>query len=189
MDAYLIQGIQQNDERIFSLVYDLYHNKLYYYILKKIASPEASAELVQTVFIKCWRYRNSLSVDISLSNQIFRIAKTSVIDLLRKKASEKLVSIDDCENISSLPVENEIAHPQLDEVKATLKLISPQRRKIVECRLEGLSNNEIAQRLSISKKTVENQLNRAVKEIRNHVSEVSIYTFPFFLIGLIFKHY
>lgn len=186
MDVDLINGIKQNDEKIFTLVYDLYHSKLYCYFLNKTASKDLNADLVQIVFIKCWRYRSSLLLDIPLSHQLFRIAKTSVIDLLRKKATERTVRLDDCPMVTCLPNQTESQHYQLENIRASLKLISPQRRKIVEWRLEGLSNTEIADKLSITKKTVENQLNKAVKEIRNHVFTASL-SFPIYLLCLLYQ--
>jgi RNA polymerase sigma factor (sigma-70 family) len=170
MDTHLIEEVQENNEVAFTTVYNLYHAKLYFYFLHKTRSEAISADLVQTTFLKLWNYRSNLNRDIALSHQIFRIAKTTLIDLLRQKAKEKLVSLDDYTAINDVPETLAVSRISVEEVKGTLNRISPQRGRIMQLRLKGLTNQEIAELLGISKKTVENQLNKAIKEIRSLIS-------------------
>ncbi len=169
MDASLINEIQKGNERAFKQLFDQYHEKLYFFFLKKTKCPELCEELVQTALIKCWHYRNRLRSDLSMSSQLFRIAKTTLIDLLRKRAAERIVALHTIhEHIAEEmpPIEPE----KIQEITAKLYLLPPVRRKIIEYRLEGLSNQEIAEQLAISKKTVENQFNRALHDIRKYIS-------------------
>jgi RNA polymerase sigma-70 factor (ECF subfamily) len=185
-DTYLIEGIQENNQTIFSAVFKQYHAKLYYYFLEKTGSSAASRELVQTTFIKCWNHRYRLDRNLALSIQLFRIAKTTFVDLMREKARERIVSIE-VEKINEDLTDSTVdVHPLLDEVEASLSKISPQRSTIVKFRLEGFSNQEIADQLGISKKTVENQLNKAVKEIRSLVRSTADFSFPLFLFCLLY---
>jgi RNA polymerase sigma-70 factor (ECF subfamily) len=185
MDMYLIEGIQENNQTIFSTVFKQYHAKLYYYFLDKTGSATASRELVQTTFIKCWKHRHGLNPGISLSTQLFRIAKTTFIDSLRERARERIISLETEKIQDDLTDPVVDVHPLLDEVEASLSKISPQRSTIVKFRLEGFSNQEIADQLGISKKTVENQLNKAVKEIRSLVHSTADLSFPIFLLCLL----
>lgn len=185
MEAYLIKGIQQNNEQVFSEIYHRYHAKLYYYFLGKVQESDLCADLVQTTFIKCWNYRHYFTTDISLSQQIFRISKTTLIDLLRKKAKERLVRLEECPSLTNVPDSGPSVLNRLDEVRATLNQLPPERRRIIKFRLEGLTNNEIAEHLGISKKTVENQINKAIKEIRVQVSSVSDVSLVLMLVCLL----
>ena len=187
MEKYLIEGIRENNQTIFATVFKQYHAKLYFYFLEKTGSATTSRELVQTTFIKCWNHRHKLNRDMALSPQLFRIAKTTFVDALREKARERIVSVE-VEKINedvTDPVEH--AHPLRDKVEATLHKISPQRSIIVKFRLDGFSNQEIADELGISKKTVENQLNRAVKDIRSLVHSAADLSFPLFLLFLLYS--
>ncbi|HTF27688.1 MAG TPA: RNA polymerase sigma factor [Flavitalea sp.] len=186
-DTYLIAQIQKSNEAIFTLAYQQYHARLYFYFLKKTQSESTGADLVKTTFIKCWRFREQLNPEISFSLQLFRIAKTTFIDLLRQKARERLVSLEACNSVNDIVDEPAATHPYLDQVKATLDKISPERSKIIQFRLQGLTNPEIAQHLGISKKTVENQLNKAVKEIRCHLTSSPGIAVLFFLFCLLYK--
>ena len=168
MDRALITSIRNGDDLAFRQAYDLFHEKLYAYFLHKTKSVDISEELVQLTFIKLWRYRSRLNDTLQISWQIFRIAKTSLIDILRSHAQTRTVSMQSlayheiAEEASPPPAEDR----QLSALLDSLAHLSPMRRRIISFRLEGLSNKEIADSLSISKKTVENQINRAVREIR-----------------------
>jgi RNA polymerase sigma-70 factor (ECF subfamily) len=166
MEAKLTPGIRESDETAFLAAYRLYHAKLYGYFLKKTKSVEVSEELVQLAFIKLWRSRRHLREDLPLSQQLFRIAKTTLIDLLRRKAALREVPLQDIAQADMAEAAPAPDSYRLTLVRESLSQLPPMRKKIMAFRLEGLSNQEIAETLSISKKTVENQLNRAVREIR-----------------------
>jgi len=166
MDRALINSIRDGDDLAFRRTYDLFHEKLYSYFLQKTKSVAISEELVQLTFIKLWRYRSKLNDTLQLSWQIFRIAKTTLIDILRSHAVKRTVSMQvvDWHDIAEETTPSE--DHQLAVLLDSLAHLSPMRRRIISFRLEGLSNKEIADCLSISRKTVENQINRAVHEIR-----------------------
>jgi RNA polymerase sigma-70 factor (ECF subfamily) len=70
--------------------------------------------------------------------------------------------------------------PVITKIRSSLPLLPPVRRKIIEQKLEGFSNPEIASNLSISQKTVENHLNKAFHQLKKHLQV------PLFLILLLF---
>lgn len=186
MDADLIEGVKVNNLADFSEVYQQYYTKLYGYFFEKAQSQIISKELVQTTFIKFWNHRYRLNADMDLSPQIFRIAKTTFIDLLREKARERLLCQGTEELAINLPATSTVVHPLVEEVTASLARMSPQRGKILKFRLEGWSNREIAGQLGISRKTVENQLNKAIKEIRSQVYARTDLLLTLFLIGWLY---
>lgn len=181
-DLVLITDIRSGCEKAFLSVYRQFHKKLYFYFLQKTRSSTISEELVQLTFIKCWQYRKNLDPQLPVSQQLFRIAKTTLIDVLRKKAANRLVPIDTIEQID-LAGETTIPHNehQLELVRESLYHLPPMQRKIVAFRLEGLSNKEIAGQMAISKKTVENQVNRAIREIRKK-AKISLILFIIILL-------
>lgn len=166
-DLVMITDIRSGCEKAFLLVYRQFHEKLYFYFLQKTRSVEVSEELVQLTYIKLWQYRLNLNIELPISQQVFRIAKTTLIDVLRKRAANRLISID---NVTQLDVVDEEAtlhnEHQVSLVQESLNYLPPMQRKIVAFRLEGMTNKEIAGQMAISKKTVENQVNRAIREIR-----------------------
>lgn len=171
MDAEFIYLLYQDCESTFKTIFDSHHLKLFHYFLKKTKSAELSEELVQETFIKLWRFRANLQPELPLDIQIFRIARTTCIDLLRRNARSRVafVATDDLERVADQrewAQEKEEAPEGVSRIRGVLSHLSPMRRRIIEQRLEGFSNQEIAANLSISKKTVENQLNRAFSDIK-----------------------
>src|SRR6201991_5341263 len=185
MDTALIIRLQNGSEETFKEVYYSYHKNLYFYFLKKTGSTSLSQDLIQESFIKLWRFRLTLKTDLPVSLQLFRIARTVAIDLLRRNARNRVHSVPAAHIIELSDGMHQSPAPEVSpvitKIRGSLSLLPPVRRKIIEQKLEGFSNPEIASNLSISQKTVENHLNKAFHQLKKHL-EV-----PLFLLILFFS--
>jgi RNA polymerase sigma-70 factor (family 1) len=164
-----VQQIQSGNIKCFEQVYHQYHARLYYFVLKHTRSTYLSEEAVQLTFIKMWENRRNLSVQFDLSVQLFRIARSITIDLLRKEqAAGQHIEVSGDETMA-LSVETDIIHKdELNRVEALIEELSPVRKKVFKLsRFEELSHKEIAEQLSISPKTVENHIGRAILHLKN----------------------
>lgn len=168
----ILHHIRTGDIASFHTAYKLYHSKLYFYAMKNTRSEYLSQEIVQLTFIKLWEHRQSLSPDIDLPIQLFRIGKSTMIDLLRKESRHlhRHTTI----SASATAVAENIDPSVKDELRRVydnMEKMAPVRRKIFQLsRIEGLSHKEIAQRLSISPKTVENHIGRAIRQLREMIT-------------------
>jgi RNA polymerase sigma-70 factor (ECF subfamily) len=167
----IVSDIKQGDLWVFEQVYNQYHQKLYFYLLNKTESAFYAEEITQISFIKLWQYREHLNENISIEMQIFRIAKTSFIDHLRKiNTSEKKISMFKKSN-KNFAMNGGLVNLETEELskklQALLSQMPPARREVFEMsRIQGLSHKEIAMRQSVSVKTVENHINHSLKQIR-----------------------
>lgn len=170
MTNTLLHHIKHGDSKSFHEFYFAEHARLYQYIYKFTGSEWMAEETVQLSFIKLWETRENLSSSYSLSTQLFRIAKSIVIDLLRKQAVRKTVSLS----------EYSIIHPKTnfdpetkDKLARTLSVIRrmpPVQRKVFSySRIDNYSHKEIAEKLSISTKTVETHITRAIKHLKKTI--------------------
>ncbi len=129
-----------------------------------------SQELVQLTFIKLWQFRHTLSGDHPFELQLFNIANSTFIDLLRKQQthSARIVEMPiDAEEAfgGAQQAVNDFEHA--DHLQSLIQSLSPVRKKIfILSRIQGHSYKEIAQQLSISVKTVEDHIGKALKHIR-----------------------
>ncbi|WP_165759015.1 sigma-70 family RNA polymerase sigma factor [Niastella yeongjuensis] len=165
----IIQEIKTGEESTFRSIFYQYHSKLYYYFLKKSRSEEMSRELVQLTFIKLWQFRHTLSGNHPFELQLFNIANSTFIDLLRRQQTHRA-------KIVEMPIDAEDAFEatqqandfeQADHLQSLIQSLSPVRKKIfILSRIQGHSYKEIAQQLSISVKTVEDHIGKALKHIR-----------------------
>jgi RNA polymerase sigma-70 factor (family 1) len=165
----MIQAIKNGDTFAYEQAFLLYREKVYFYFYKKTKSGDDAKDLLQTTFLKLWQYRHSLSEDYLLEQHLFQIARTVYIDYLRqenkvmkvrKALSEKL---EQTAVFYYTPSDFDL-HARLYE---TLTEMPDQRKKVFELsRLEGYSYKEIAQMLSISVKAVDNNLAKALRQIK-----------------------
>lgn len=164
-----VQQIQSGNINSFEKVYQQYHTKLYYYALKHTQSTYLSEETVQLTFIKMWENRRLLSPHFDLSVQLFRIAKSTMIDLLRKERTAGRFLVQPVEEMPEFPVEAGTDYKEeLSQVEAWIEELSPVRRTVFKLsRFEELSHKEIAEQLSISPKTVENHIGRAIRQLKD----------------------
>jgi hypothetical protein len=117
-----IQQIQSGNSKSFEQVYHIYHTRLYYYVLKHTRSTYLSEEAVQLTFIKMWENRRQLSPHFDLSVQLFRIARSITIDLLRKEhVSGRYVTVTSDESLA-LSVETDIIYKdELSRIEALIE--------------------------------------------------------------------
>jgi RNA polymerase sigma-70 factor (ECF subfamily) len=165
----MMDAIRNGDAHAFEQAYFIYREKLFAYFLKKTNSKEDAKDLLQTTFCKLWQYRKSLSQEYLPEQQLFYIARTVFIDYLRKenklqkiKTSVKLKATENqaAENVYEFDVQAQLQN--------SLAGMPPIRKKIFELhKLEGYSYKEIAAMLSIPVKSVDNNLTKAIKYLRN----------------------
>jgi RNA polymerase sigma-70 factor (ECF subfamily) len=167
---YLIRGIREGDRKSFKRAYDTYHEKLYFFVLKYNGSTYIAEEVVQLTFIKLWENREKLSDSFSLSAQIFRIGKSLLIDLMRREKRRGLL-LTQSEGLTPFVQDGEqviIDREALSRLNEKIEHLPPVRKKIFTLsRIDGLSYQDIAQKLSLSIKTVENHIILALKQLRN----------------------
>jgi RNA polymerase sigma-70 factor (family 1) len=166
----ILHHIRTGDIESFHTAYQLYHTKLYFYALKHTHSAYLAEEIVQMTFIKLWENRNTLSPDIDLSPQLFRIAKSTMIDLLRKEIRRldhyAALAAETSNPTSETP--DLAGKEDLHQIYDAIEQMAPVRQKVFRLsRLEGLSHKEISKQLSISPKTVENHIGRALRQLKD----------------------
>ncbi|MEO8405395.1 MAG: sigma-70 family RNA polymerase sigma factor [Chitinophagaceae bacterium] len=182
MSINSIAALKQNDTLALSELFHQYHQKVYFFILSKSKSSYIAEETTQLTFIKLWNYRHHLDESLPLSQQIFRIARTTLIDVLRKDAVYSAMK----QNIQgSSKLLDGFAPMEVKELNEALRKavqkLSPVRRKVFELsRNHSYSHKEIAKLLSLSIKTVETHIGLALKQLRHLMIWLSILSALFF---------
>jgi RNA polymerase sigma-70 factor (ECF subfamily) len=173
-ENYILQ-LKAGDAFFFEMVFIEYHSKVYFFVLNKTKSTFIAEETVQETFIKLWRYRYTLNENIPLSTQIFHIARSVLIDILRKDANHKKMVLNLKRSTPVFAI-NDLAKKidlnDLDkQVRVAVSNMPAARKKVFEMsRFRGMSHQEIAKELSLSVKTVENHISRALKQLRKSLT-------------------
>lgn len=160
-------AIRQLDAGSFREVYDQFNARIFRYFLKKAFRNDVATELTQQLFIRLWQSRHTLSSDHLLEVQLFTMANSVWIDHLRKEATSRkyFQPVADYEQVQD-PVIS-YSFEASDHFQQAVKQLPPVRRKVFILKiLHGFSNQEIAGQLSVSVKTVEDHLWKAMRFIR-----------------------
>jgi RNA polymerase sigma-70 factor (family 1) len=169
-----IAALKKGNLLVFNEVYYSYHKKIYFFILRKTRSSFLAEETTQLTFIKCWKYRESLSDELDIHIQLFRIARTTLIDLLRKENvyEEKVIHVISRYSSLSDEVWEKLTERELQHKLAhALEAMPPMRRKVFEMsRFKGMTCQQIAHELSLSSRTVEAHIFQAVKQLKHYLS-------------------
>lgn len=169
-EKYLIAGLRNKDKTVFDFIFNYYYSGLCAYSLRYISEKETVEDIVQDFFVSLWLKNSQIIITGSIKSYLFTSVKNRCFDYLKHyKVEERfskniLQSVDDSEeNNFDLYVETELR----EAISAGLEKLQPRCREIFEMsRFKGMKNQEIAEQLNISKRTVELQISLALKTLR-----------------------
>ena len=167
-----ILALKKGDALAFNELFERYGKRLYHFSKGYLKSSENAEEIVQEVFMKIWDNRVELSEQKSLEAYLFTIARNGILNTIRKSKSEQAylnyAKINPGKNIL---LDEELNFNELDKAyRQVIEKLSPKRKEIfLLSREKSLSNAEIADKMNISVKTVENQMTSAISEIRKNL--------------------
>jgi RNA polymerase sigma-70 factor (ECF subfamily) len=175
-EKVLLMLIKQSDHVAYKQVFDLYVVKVYNYIYGYIRNKQHAEDLAQDVFRKLWEKRLQLDKDKSLSGFIFTLCYHQVVDHFRTNKNFQLIFSNNVDANVQDPTtaDSHLQYGQLESLYQQAINMLPARKKEVYLlsRHEGLSNKEIARRMDVSVKTVENQMTAALHLIRNFFQRI-----------------
>lgn len=186
-DSDLATKIKKGDVLAFDEIYRRYSKRLYLFVFGIIKSKKDAEDVVQEVFVKIWENRSKIKQYLSFQSYLFTIAHNTTISLLRNKMKDdKFI-----ENIKLLQysekgdsVQAEIEFNELNKKLQTSLNSLPERQRQVYLlsREEGLSYKQIAEKLEISINTVENQMVKALKFLRERLKDSTFTGMLFYFI-------
>ena len=174
-DKLLVSMMKAGNSYAFEKLYFRYCKKLYNFVFGICRNREDAEGLVQLVFMKVWEKRTEIDTELSFSGYIFRIAKNSLLNKIKKKINEKVYLdylLSRPEDLSN-SVEKNINYLELNtEIERLIKNIPEKRRNIfLLSRQEGLTYKEIAAKLNISVNTVNTQISKSLEKLRDELPD------------------
>lgn len=170
-EIQLIKAFKKGDANAFKSLFEQHHKRLYSFLLKLLRSKEDAEEIVQDSFLKIWENRENYWEDYPFESLLFRIARNTSLNYIRKKVNRKALEdhLNFFTDVSESSADQYILFQETQGIIETiLNGLPPKRKEIFLLqKIEGLSRQEIANKLGISIITVDHQLLKANK----HVSE------------------
>lgn len=189
-ESELVAGLRNNEEPVFTIVFKNYRSRIYSFAWRFLKHRELCEEIVQETLINLWINRHQLDPKYPLGPYIYTIARRLTLNVLRNAATagaarEKLwIDLQEAHN----DTEETILLTDLQEFteQAVSKLPNQQQLIFKLSRYEGLSHDEIAKTLNLSKHTVNNHLVEALKNLRKHFKNSGI-SYSMLIVWLLLK--
>jgi len=167
-------------EEEFKEVFDEYFNPLVNFANKYLNNWEDSRSVVQDTFMKFWERRERIKINTSLKSFLFKSTKNNIIDFVRKVKTDREMK----EGVLNIMEQSTSQGKHFDddsilrnELIKAIERLKPKNKEIFKLhRLEGLTYQEIADHLGISKRTVEDNMARALLKLRNDLQGFLSYT-------------
>ena len=183
-DAELARKINAGEKNAYQELFERYASRIFQFSLSYLKSQADAEELVQDVFLKIWEKREILDQSKNIKSFIFKVAVNTIYDFIRHKNIEN--AYNDFARANFETSSNNTWHTVIfDEMQENLqKLLAQlpeQQQKIFHLsKEECLTSEEIAIKLNLSKRTVENHLYRAVSFLRENFKSDSLFSLLFF---------
>lgn len=175
----LITELRNGSEIAFKWLFDSFHLKIYTVAKKMGMTDEEAEDVIQDSFLQLWKQKDSIREDLSVNGLLYIIAKRVV---LKKIEERKYYCIDhDIENYTNKGInttQDDISFLETNKcVNDIVDKLPEQQRIVFSMNFNGgLSAEEIAGTLGISKRTVENHIFRARKILRTALKNSGFYT-------------
>jgi len=171
----LFSRISRGDETAFAQIFHTYSSPLYRNACKLLKSPFWAEEVVQDIFTQLWQRRNSLDKIESPVAYLYRMTTNKALDRMRRQELEVKMqywlAVQARQNMDGADIAVDLN--KLDRLlEEAVNLLPEQRRLVYQLKYRtGLSYDEIADKLTISKNTVRNHLAKALEDIRAYLSK------------------
>jgi len=165
--------VQLRDHRVFEQVFKLHYAALAGFAFQYVGDRDIAEELVQETFTNLWSKAEAIRVETTLKSYLYGAVRNACLNHLKHqkvklKYTDRMMhapAADDAVDLLELD--------QLEsQIKRALEKIPEKCRQIFELsRIEGKRYQEIADELRLSLKTVENQMGKALKILRNELKD------------------
>jgi RNA polymerase sigma-70 factor, ECF subfamily len=174
-EANIIRRIKQGDIKEFESLFRSSYASLVRYAKTIVKDHDTAEEIVQEFFFRMWQDRQKMNITNSVNGYLFRSVHNRCLHFIEH---QKVVERHESEIIASADELNEqvtdtIYYNELQARVARVLEKLPDRCSMIFSmnRFEGLKYSEIAEKLSVSVKTVELNMGKALKEFRKALAE------------------
>jgi len=171
VERALVDRIRAGDIAAFETLYRSYWQPLYAFAFRYVRSKPDAEDVTQDVFLRIWRGRADWLPAGAVSNYLYLAVRNAARDRLARAAVARRSwwRVGQVETTQEFQCDLE-SRELAASVERALAALPPKRAAVCRLRLiEGLSYAQIADRLGIGTKTVETQLTRGLKSLREQI--------------------
>jgi len=182
-DEQLLALLKNGDQLAFAEIYRRYAESLAGFAASKLFNLDDARDIMQDLFVKLWENREQLHITSTLPSYLFAVIRHKIIDKIRKnKTREEYASaLQSLVTFFQPASDKQLEAKELQQtIQNSLGQLPARVKEIYQLsREDGLSNQEIAEKLNLSGQTVKNQLAIALKHLRKSLMRISHLFFLF----------
>ncbi|GGH69568.1 RNA polymerase sigma-70 factor (ECF subfamily) [Filimonas zeae] len=176
-DQELLHACCQNNIQAYNILFDRYFKRLYGFLLSLLKDRETAQELAMDVMLRIWQKRDTIVAQTELTPYLFRSAKNALYNHLRRNQllTLSLENLSEAEEPGFTDADNNVLRKELyTQYEHKLQGLSQQRRQVFHLsRVENLTYDEIADRMSLSVHTVRNHMNASLRYFRENMVDMN----------------
>jgi RNA polymerase sigma-19 factor, ECF subfamily len=180
-DRALLAAVSRGDHQAFDALFRAYYPSLVAFAQGMVRARALAEELSQDVMLELWRRRESLILQESLRAYLYQATRNRALNHLRHERIERTRQPETDPDASMSPApDQEMAERDIDAaVRRAVAGLPPRCREVFEAsRMQGLTYAEIATLLGTSVKTVEAQMGKALRILREQLASFITETAP-----------
>lgn len=169
MDNDLLNRLKEGNEQAYKIIFDEYFPILTAFACKYLHDLDTSKEIAHNVFIKFYEKRSTIIITKSLKSYLFQMVYNDCISFFRSRSHHELHRKQLAESLGDNADYQDFVEQTEEEYKLhqLIEKLPPQCKKIFKLsRFEDKKNDEIAQDLNLSIRTVETQISKAIKFLK-----------------------
>lgn len=177
--------ININNEKTFEGIFKAHYESLVFFALKYVNDEAVAEELVQEMFSNLWIKSETLFIKTSLKSYLYGAVRNACLNYLKHEKIKQAHAAYEMQHQSSVVNDDFLEFDELqDKINAAFDKMPEKCRQMFEMnRYEGKRYQEIADELDVSIKTVENQMGKALKILRNELKDYLILIFWLLVYG------
>jgi len=174
-DKDIIDRLRKGDQSALKYLFDVYYRDLVIYAMKLVVNRGVAEEIVQDLFIRLWKNRSRLTLQKSLHAYLLTAVRNRSVNFIKSRYGrtrfEDLDGIDQYSNTGAADTNVNVRELR-EAIQSAIRLLPPKCRIIFRLsRNAGMTVDEIAAQLGISRKTVRTQVSIAIRKIRAHLED------------------
>jgi RNA polymerase sigma-70 factor, ECF subfamily len=175
LDQNLWLGLKKGNQTALEMIFKTHYKPLCSYAYSFLNDKDEAEEVVQSSFISLWEKRDTISIQTSFKSYLYRMVRNACLNTIKHEKVKKLYA--DQEKLTGEPIHEAVSEGLLTTELETrilnaIQVLPEQCRLVFQLsRFEELKYQEIADQLSISVKTVENHMGKALKIMREELKD------------------
>lgn len=178
----LLASLKKGKKEALETIYKKYYGELFVYGNSLIKNEEATRDILQNIFLRMWENHKNIIINTSLRSYLYNAVRNKCIDYIKHENVQnnfrKVINLGDSylhkkllDSDKEIDEKNDF-EKKLELVNKAIEKLPPERKEIFKMsRLHRMSNQQIADALNLSKRTVETQIYRALISLRKEFSK------------------